>query len=273
MGINIQRVVLLIIAIYASYALLCFLAQRLILYPGRTIRASGPSTAGITPIMLETSSGRSEAWLIPARGGAKGRRPLIVFTHGNGEIIDFLPGDMEGFSSIGVAVLLVEYPGYGRSGGSPSEKSISEAVLAAYDAMLKRDDIDPGQIVAFGRSVGSGPACKLARERPLAALILQSPFTSTRPFARRFLLPGFLMRDVYDNLGAVARFNGPLLIMHGRYDDIVPFSHGQELARSAKNARFVELSCSHNDCPPDSREFWRLIGEFLQTNGIVKNGL
>lgn len=272
MGTNLLRAVITVVVAYGCYAAFCYFAQRLIIYPGRGIRVPvappGPST-GITSIWLETRFGRTEAWFLPAREASARRRPVVLFFHGNGEVIDFLPDQVEGFRDMGMGVLLIEYPGYGRSAGDPSEASITATAAAAYDAMAKRDDVDPARMVAFGRSVGCGPACALSRQRPLAALILQSPFTSIRPFARRFLLPGFLLRDLYDNRSALEAFAGPVLIMHGRYDDIIPFTHGKELARVARNARLVPLACAHNDCPPDWREFWRVVAAFLRLHGVV----
>ncbi|MCM2358483.1 MAG: alpha/beta hydrolase [Geobacteraceae bacterium] len=267
-----MRVVVAILLGYGCYVALCLLAQGLIIYPGRGLRApAGPSgpAAGISQIWLETRVGRVEAWFLAGEGGAAGRRPALLFFHGNGEIIDFLPAEVAGYRELGLGVMLVEYPGYGRSAGKPSEASITAAALAAYDALVRRDDVDPARLVAFGRSLGCGAACALSRQRPLAALILQSPFTSTRPFAWRFLLPGFLLRDLYDNRQALAAFPGPVLIMHGRYDDIVPFSQGEELARLARNASFAPLACAHNDCPPDWREFWRTVAGFLRRHGVV----
>ena len=87
-------------------------------------------------------------------------------------------------------------PGYGRSAGSPSEKSITEAFLAAYDAITTRDDVDPSQVILFGRSLGGGAVCALSKYRPIKALILMSTFTSVRSMAKipcpRFSSPGSL---------------------------------------------------------------------------------
>ncbi len=220
-------------------------------------------------LWLETGSGRIEAWFLPGRRVSRGvRSPLLIFFHGNGEVIDFLPGQVSALLNQGIHVLLVEYPGYGRSTGSPSETAITEAAVASYDTVAGRPDVDPARIVAFGRSLGGGAACALTLKRPLAALILQSSFTSTRPFARKMLLPGFLARDVFDNLAAVRRFTGPILVVHGRKDNIIPFWHGEELARAARNGRFIEFNCAHNDCPPDMEAFWNDIGEWMRVQKI-----
>lgn len=272
MGTGLARIIAIAAVVYGCYAALLFLGQRLLMYPGRAIRVSpqAPEMAGREVIWQKGGRVTAEAWLLPALLGPVGqKRPLLLFFHGNGEVIDFLPDQIKQIRKSGIHVMLVEYPGYGRSPGSPSETSITETAVAAYDAAAARKDVDPTKIVAFGRSLGGGAACALSRQRPLAALILQSTFTSTRPFAHRMLLPGFLARDVFDNKGAVAAFNGPVLIVHGRYDDIIPFSHGQELARSNRNARFVPLEAAHNDCPPDMDAFWRMVGEWLRENKVI----
>lgn len=264
------RVVLVVALAYLCYAALVFVLQRTIIYPGRSIRVDPhpPPGGGREILRLDTVSGSVEGWFIPAAGTAS-QAPVLIFFHGNGEVIDFLPDQVRELRRIGFHILLVEYPGYGRSEGAPSEAGITTAAVAAYDAVVRRPDVNPQRIVAFGRSLGGGAACALALQRPVAALILQSTFTSTRPFARQFLVPGFLARDVYDNLAALRQFPGPVLVAHGRHDDIIPFRHGKELAKAGKDVRFVELNCSHNDCPPDMDAFWRLVGEWLKSKKII----
>ncbi len=255
---------------YAGYALLVFVMQRQVIYPGRAIQVSGHPPAGIVPIAVVTTTGRSEAWFMPPLKRIRGeQRPLVIFFHGNGEVIDYLPEQVEGFRELGMGVLLVEYPGFGRSTGDPTESSITETAVAAYDAALQQEEVDPGRIVLFGRSLGGGAACALATRRPSAALILQSTFTSTRPFARGFLVPGFLIRDLFDNGTVVAAYRQPILLLHGSSDTIIPPEHSRELRRLAPHARLVEFPCGHNDFPPDVREFYRIIADFLKESGIV----
>ena len=108
-------------------------------------------------IWLETGFGKVESWFIPAIEKPEGKpAPIVIFAHGNAELIDSCPHEFTKLTRLGINVLLVEYPGYGRSAGSPSEKSITEAFLAAYDVITARDDVDPSQVILFGRSLGGG---------------------------------------------------------------------------------------------------------------------
>jgi len=163
----------------------------------------------------------------------------------------------------------VEYPGYGRSAGSPSQKSITQTFLAAYDALSNRKDVDPSRIILFGRSLGGGAVCALAARRPSAALILMSTFTSARAFAKRYLAPSFLVRDPFDNLAVVKNYPAPVLILHGRRDTVIPFSHGVELHRAARQGTLIAYEAGHNDCPPDWKVFWRHVRSFLRENKII----
>lgn len=256
---------------YVGYALLIFMFQRQIIYPGRNIQVSGQPPPGIITLPFDTVSGRGEAWFLPPlKRNAGERRPLLIFFHGNGEVIDYLPQQVEGFRELGMGVLLVEYPGFGRSSGYPGETSITETAVAAYDAVLQREEVDPERVVIFGRSLGGGAACSLASRRPSAALILQSTFTSTGSLARRLLVPGFLVRDQFDNGKVVAAYRQPILLFHGSQDTTIPPEHSRELKQKSPNARLIEFPCGHNDFPPDWREFYRNIASFLTDNGVIK---
>ena len=261
------------LCIYAGYCGLLFLLQRKIMFPRGMIPLPGtaePGIAGLEKIWLTTASGKVESWLLkPLAQHAGSTTPAVIFGHGNGELIDFWPEELKRFTEFGVAVLLVEYPGYGRSSGSPSQESITEAFTAAYDLLASRSHIDPARIVFFGRSLGGGAVCALSRERMPAAMILMSTFTSARSFARRYLAPSFLVRDPLDNLRAVREYQGPILVMHGRQDTIIPFTHGKTLSEAAANGRLIAYEAGHNDCPPDWEVFWKDVEDFLLENKIV----
>ena len=263
-----QGLAILLVAL-GTYWTLLFLLQRAVLFPTPRPRPTlaRPSDAELVWLDLP-SGGRVEAWFLPASAGGAGPGPVIVFTHGIGELLDDWA---EGFGpprSWGISVLLVEYPGYGRSPGSPSERSIAEAVVAAYDWVVARPGVDPRRVVGYGRSLGGGAAALLASRRPVAALVLESTFTSVRDMALAYGLPGFLVRDPFEVRAVVRRYPGPVLILHGERDEVIPFRHGRRLAEAAPRARFVAMPCAHNDCPRP----WREVRRFLVEAGVLPGG-
>lgn len=263
-----------VLILYVAYCSLLFLFQRQILFPRNQLgvpSGMGKNIAGLEKMWLHTSYGKVEAWFLPPppdRGAESA--PAVIFAHGNAELIDFWPEEFSNFTPLGIGVLLVEYPGYGRSDGTPSQRSTIEAFVAAYDALLARKDVDPSRIVLFGRSLGGGAVCALATERPSAALVLLSTFTSVRSLASKFLVPGFLVRDRFDNLAVVSSYSGPVLVIHGRNDSLIPYKHGVALYRAARHGEMLTYDCRHNDCPPSWDTFWRDMQTFLHHAGIIE---
>jgi fermentation-respiration switch protein FrsA (DUF1100 family) len=98
-----------------------------------------------------------------------------------------------------------------------------------------------------------------------------SAFTSTRAFAPRYLAPSVLIRDPFDNLAAVAQYAGPVLVMHGKYDEVIPYGHGMALAEAAKNGKLLSFECGHNDWAPGWFGFSEQVAVFLKDAGILKN--
>ena len=270
---SLLKIVAWIFVFYLAYCGLLFVLQRSVLFPRNQI-PSAPDSAGTIPglekFWLNTEYGKIEAWFLPPlSGGDTLPAPAVIFGHGNAELIDFWPETLKNFTHMGIGLLLVEYPGYGRSPGTPSEQSIGHTFVAAYDALLTRKDVDPSRIVLFGRSLGAGAVCAVTLERPSAALILMSAFTSVESMAAKFGVPNFLVRDPFNNLEAVKRYPGPVLVIHGLDDSIIPFSHGSALHQAAQNSTLITYKAGHNDCPPDWNTFWKDITLFLKNNGII----
>ena len=215
-------------------------------------------------LWLVTSLGKTEAWYLPPRQTHPPRpAPAVIFAHGNAELIDFWPEELSWFPEHGIGLLLIEFPGYGRSQGTPSQHNIATVFLRGYDLLAKRDDVDSSQIILFGRSIGGGVICDLAAKRPSAGLILMSTFTSARSFAASYWAPSFLMLDPFENIDLVKIYEKPMLIVHGKMDDVVPFHHSELLHRAARQSRFVAYHCGHNDCPPNWHQFWKDVALFL----------
>lgn len=262
-----------LVLIYFAYCAMLFALQRQVLFPRYMIETFPQENApehGIEKTFLQTDSGRVEAWYMPPVSGLAGNpAPVVIFAHGNGELIDFWPEELRWFTELGVGVLLVEYPGYGRSEGAPSQRSITDAFVCAYDFLVAKKDVDSSRIIFVGRSIGGGAVCALAEKRSPAAIVLMSAFTSIRSFSSKYLVPGLLMRDPFDNLKVIASYDGPVLVIHGKNDEIIPFSHGVALSKAARKATMVAYDCGHNDCPPDPVLFREDIKIFLIKQGII----
>jgi len=257
--------------IYLAYCGLLFLMQRQIMFPRGLIEVpkENPDIAGLEQIWVDTGFGKIETWFLPPSANRAEPMPAVIFAHGNGELIDLWPLELNKFNRIGIGILLVEYPGYGRSEGSPSQASVAETFLAAYDTLVARQDVDASRIILFGRSLGGGAVCLLAAQRPSAALILMSAFTSARSFAPKYLVPKFLVRDPFDNLMAVKSYPGPVLVMHGKFDEVVPYRHGLSLHQAARHGKLITYQSGHNDCPPRWNVFWQDMESFLRDAGIL----
>jgi hypothetical protein len=258
----------IVLAVPAVVILVPYLTQRSMIFPAPPASFADPATrerAAGELVWLDLPFGRVETWFLPATDAAEGPAPLLIYTHGNGELIDFWANEFTLLRASGMAVLLVEYPGYGRSGGKPSERTVRTTMLAAYDRFANDSRIDATRIAAYGRSLGGGAAAQLARHRPVRALILESSFTSVADMARRTGAPRWLVRDPFDSVAVVRAFRGPILVLHGRRDTIIPVEHGRALAAAAQRATLHEFDCGHNDCEPQ----WELVRTFLLDAGVL----
>jgi len=193
----------------------------------------------------------------------------ILFSHGNAEDIGDVEPLMQGMRSAGFAVFAYDYQGYGTSEGKPSERHSYQDEDAAYDYLVQALHIQPNRIIAFGRSVGGGPATDLASRRRVAGLVLESSFTSAfRVMTRVRVLPF----DKFDNLAKIKKVHCPVLIIHGTQDSVINPSHGRALfaaANDPKQAFWVE-GANHNDVefvagiryPESLRQFADLVQEY-----------
>jgi len=163
-----------------------------------------------------------------------------------------------------ISLLLFDYPGYGRSGGQPSEAGCYAAANAAYDWLQRQ--VAPEHIVIAGQSLGGGVAVDLASRRPHGALVLFKTFTSVPDVAAYQcpLVPArWLAHNRFDNLAKIRRCGGPTLIAHADSDDLVPLAQALELfAAACEPKSFCLLSgCSHRGSFPG--DFFNTLKTFL----------
>jgi fermentation-respiration switch protein FrsA (DUF1100 family) len=120
--------------------------------------------------------------------------------------------------------------------------------------------------MGYARSLGGGAIAQLAARRPLAALVLESSFTSLTDIIRRYYVPDSLIRNRFDTRAVLAAYQGPVLIIHGITDGIIPVAHARALQAASPRATLRLLPCGHNDCPPQ----WELVLSFLAANGVCR---
>jgi len=269
-----RRLATRLLILYGVYALLMFSIQRMLIFPRHLIPAPPVSAAemtGIERLWIETPEGPVEGWFLPGRAVSAARPgPAVLFAHGNAELIDFWPNEMYPYRAMGVSVLLAEFRGYGRSAGSPSQAAITEDFVKFHDWLAARPEVDRTRIIFHGRSIGGGAVTGLALQRPPAAMILQSTFSSIRELSRRYLVPAFLVSDPFDNLSVLKSLDCPVLLFHGRHDAIIPYAHAEQLCAAARRAQLITYDCDHNDCPPDWLRFFREIETFLRAQQLLR---
>lgn len=247
-------------AIYAFYAWQMWRVQAGILFPGTALKAQ-PLPAGAQRVALRASFGRVDVAWLPPGPGADGR--AIVYLHGNYETIGPAAGEIAPLHALGPGIALVEFPGYGGAPGAPTLDSLREASTLAYDWVARQPGVRADAITVMGRSIGGGPASLLAVDRPARSLLLLSTFSDLESFAHGRLLPAALIRDRYDNAARVREFAGPVLVVHGRLDPLIPFAHSAALSEAARGAPVVALDCGHNDCPYFAGDTLARIDAFL----------
>jgi fermentation-respiration switch protein FrsA (DUF1100 family) len=266
------RISLSLVLGYALYLGLLYLQQRPMMFPGASMGWDGVGRhlpPASERVRLPASFGRVEGVLLRAHG-VDGPAPAALYFKGNAEFVDQNLDPLGAVAALGVHVLLLEYPGYAGTDGRPSRASLGEAARLGHDWLAARADVDAGRILAIGRSIGTGVAVDLAGDRPLAALVLYAPFTSIADFARRMGAPPFLVRDRFDNRAGARAFGGPLLVVHGRQDRVIPFAHGEAVASAAPQGRLLALDCDHNDCPFFGRGVIAELERFLGEAGLLR---
>ena len=248
---------------YVVYAGIFWWNQRYFLFPLASpqhvpFRTVLPDYARL--VELPASFGKVRAVFLR---GPDGKAPAILYTHGNGEVIDQHVRNFDAIRAMGFHVLLLEYPGYNGADGEPGYDSVVEAATTAYDWLAAQPEVDGTRIVTMGKSLGGAPAAALTGVRPVRAVVLQSTFAAVATFAAQFGLPAFIVRDPFDSASRLRDFAGPVLITHGRRDEVIPFAHGEALAAAARAPVTRWYDCGHNDCPYDGAEYFALLRGFL----------
>ena len=270
--------VAVIVTIVASglVALIWSQQRRLIYFPSP---GPVPSAAAILPggrdVELHTEDAiRLGAWFLPAAGGPG---PGVLVCNGNAGDRSIRAPLAAALNRMGLSVLLFDYRGYGGNPGRPSEDGLAADARAAQSWLAGQPEVDPDRIAYFGESLGAAVALGLAVERPPAALVLRSPFTSLADVGAvhyPWLPVRRLLLDRYPSIDRIGSLTAPLLVIAGESDDVVPAVLSRRLYDAAPEPkRFVSIpGAGHNDPELlDGRQMLSEIERFLsETGGPVR---
>jgi len=170
----------------------------------------------------------------------------LVFFHGNAGDLSNRIYKLNELDKLNINILLISWRGFSGNEGYPTEKNLYEDAEAAIK-WLNKKKVSNSQIILYGESLGTGVAVEIASKNNFNSIILESPFTSIENSAKiyyPYLPVSFLLKDRYDSISKIKKINSPILIMHGRKDDIVPFFMGKKLfekANSPKDSYFTDI--------------------------------
>ena len=242
--------IFIILGTYIVVALAMFVFQRhLVYFPTRTIEAT-PADCHLRheEVQLTTADGvKIAGWYVHADAP----RGTVLFFHGNGGNVSGRLGTLMLLQRLGVDVLMIDYRGYGLSEGRPSEQGTYRDAEAAWDYLTQQRGVPAERIVIHGRSLGGAVSAHLAADRPCAGLIVESSFTSLPDMAARiywYFPVRLLCRYRYPTQDNVRKARCPVMVIHSREDDLIPFAHGRRIFEAAAEPkRFVEIHGGHND--------------------------
>lgn len=245
-----MKIGLFLFAAYISVAGLAYIFQRKLQYIPSTERVLPESVdlTDVQEIILRTLDGFELInWYSPARDG----RPTILFFQGNAGALWHRYERFAFYRNAGLGVFFFGYRGYGGSGGRPSEQKLVDDAELAMEWLIEQG-VSPDKIVIVGESLGSGVAVQLAARHASGMVILEAPFASAAEIGAKaypWLPVHWFMIDKFESINFINKINSPLVIFHGRLDNLVPISSGLRLFQAAMEPKkFVELeNASHND--------------------------
>ncbi|MDX1629595.1 MAG: alpha/beta hydrolase [Fulvivirga sp.] len=177
---------------------------------------------------------------------------VILYFHGNAGSLEGWQHIASDFTSLGYHFLIIDYRGYGKSTGDITEKGLYRDAQAAFNYLTQEKGFKPGDIIIYGRSIGTGVATELATQQKVKGLVLESAFTSLKKLANQkmpFLLPSLILEFHFNNIEKLQRVSCPIAFIHGSEDTLIPPSHTEKLfeAFSGNKEKVMIEGAGHND--------------------------
>jgi len=269
------KILAALVGVSGLVVLLAYAFQdRLVFFPDARIEAT-PDLLGLeyeTVWMTATDGVRLHGWFVPAPDTSQG--PVALFFHGNAGNISHRLEMIELLHSLGLASLLIDYRGYGRSRGSPSEPGLYRDAEAAWSWLVREKRVEAEEIICWGRSLGGPVAAWLASHVQPGALIVESTFTSLPDIGQKlypFLPVKLIARLRFPTESFVSQASCPVLIVHSADDEMIPFLFGKRLYEAAPEPKtFLPIKGGHNEGFMTSGDFYKQgIKDFLQEFGLL----
>jgi fermentation-respiration switch protein FrsA (DUF1100 family) len=282
---------ILLLVVIGFFAFVMLFEDRFIYFPSRypegmwdvaNLRASyGETSPQVEDVWMTTADGvRIHGWYCTPQTSAQGQTSqaptemTLLWFHGNAGNLSHRYGMVRDLTKLPAAVFIIDYRGYGRSEGSPSETGLYLDARAAWNHLTNERRVPAGKIVIFGDSLGAAVAIDLAAEVEAGGLVVQSGFTSISDMASEVLpfVPGFIIRTKMDSLSKIPRVNCPKLFIHSPNDEMVPYRMGRRLFDAAREPKqFYEVAgASHNEMDTvGGRAYFEAIGNFVRSSATT----
>ena len=255
-----ESAAMIVALVVIGLPLLAYFAQDSLIFHPQPLAASQriavSKNSSAQGFFIDAADGtRLHAWYV------KGH-PMVIYFGGNAEEVSWML-DEAAARTPGVGWLLVDYRGYGSSGGSPSESALVADALQWFDRVESNE-----KIYVFGRSLGSGVAVQLAARRAVAGLILVAPFDSLVEVGKRhypFLPVDWMLKHRFDSLALAPKITAPLLCMVAMDDEIIPVEHAKRLHDAwGGPKRWVALEGAGHNSTDNAANYWTSIVAFLK---------
>ncbi|VAW51453.1 hypothetical protein MNBD_GAMMA05-110 [hydrothermal vent metagenome] len=187
----------------------------------------------------------------------------ILYSHGNAVDLGGLQHLQSNFYKHGYSIVIYDYSGYGHSEGKASEQQVYNDVQAVYDYLIDQKNINADHIISYGHSLGSAIATDLASKNSVAALILESPFTTA--FRVKTVYP-IVPFDKFASIDKIKNIHAPVFISHSKDDNVIPFWHSEELYEAANSPKkFLAFETEGHSEITHSAAFWPALNTFIST--------
>ncbi len=250
-----KGIIYIFIGLVLLFGYIKYIESRGIFFPLRDVETT-PSFLHIPfeDVYIKTEDNiKINGWFIPKEGA----KYTILFCHGNAGNIGNRLEKIILLREANVNIFIIDYRGYGKSQGRPTEQGLYLDAAAAYNYLLDKREIKAENIILYGESVGTAVIINLASTAKIAGLIAEGGFSTGRDMGREIypFLPSFVFSNKFDSLSKIKNINEPKLFIHSRDDEIIPFSLAKKLFDTAGEPKQLkEIKGSHNSCFFDCRE-------------------